>query len=61
MENEYHWRDGWTFTRKDNGVRIRNEACCVDITIPFTEWLSILKATDTMKDALFEALRDHPR
>lgn len=56
METEFHWQDGWTFTRKDDGIHIRNRICCVHVTIPYREWLSILKATTSMGDAIRGAL-----
>ena len=55
--SEFHWKDGWMFQRTSIGIRIYNEVCCVDFTIPYPEWLSILKATDSMKEAVMTAMQ----
>lgn len=51
-EMPYHWKDGWMFERTKDGMHIYNETCAVDLVIPHNEWLSILKATDSLEQAL---------
>lgn len=44
----FHWQDGWTFERLENGaVHIRHEvkgAVFVDLVIPAWHWASIIAA-----------------
>jgi hypothetical protein len=41
--HEFHWTDGWTFKRLDDGsVRIRHNAD--EAIVPKAEWVSIVAA-----------------
>lgn len=59
-DNGFHWRDGWHFKRQDDGtVFVYNSAHRVTMTIPASEWASIVASVckrgetgDTYREAL---------
>ncbi len=54
---DFHWKDGWMFARKADGIRIYNDTCHVDMLIPYAEWLSILRVTDSTEEAIKAVLK----
>lgn len=48
----FHWKDGWLFERTAEGMRIRNDDLFIDVIIPHREWVSILRATDSLQEAV---------